>query len=178
MSEIEQQQEDGPKVIQNSDYLHVTPMQMIDPIEPTEINQFEKDLLKGTITPAELIESEKEEKKPLSKADIEYLSRREYITKVKVIGLHRMGKHPLYNGSLLKPREKEKLKVSMEKIMMLTDDQIQREFNDICIDNLFDSNTDYSTYPVYDPLTMRTNPSREIPQVEDPHEEALNRNYR
>jgi hypothetical protein len=153
-------------------------MQMIDPIEPTEINQFEKDLLKGTITPAELIESEKEEKKPLSKADIEYLSRREYITKVKVIGLHRMGKHPLYNGSLLKPREKEKLKVSMEKIMMLTDDQIQREFNDICIDNLFDSNTDYSTYPVYDPLTMRTNPSREIPKEEDPHEEALNRNYR
>jgi len=177
MSEIKQQQEDGPKVIQNSDYLHATPMQMIDPIEPTEINQFEKDLLKGTITPAELIESEKEEKKPLSKADIEYLSRREYITKVKVIGLHRMGKHPLYNGSLLKPREKEKLKTSMEKIMTLTDDQIQREFNDICIDNLFDNTTDYSTYPVYDPLLMRSNPSREITPDKDDREEALNRNY-
>jgi len=177
MSEIKQQQEDGPKVIQNSDYLHATPMKMIDDIEPTEINQFEKDLLKGTITPSELIESEKEEKKPLSKDDIEYLSRREYITKIKVIGLHRMGKHPLYNGSLLKPREKEKLKESMEKIMMLTDDQIQREFNDICIDNLFDTNTDYSTYPVYDPLTMRSNLSREITPDKDDREEALNRNY-
>jgi len=177
MSEIKQQQEDGPKVIQNSDYLHATPMKMIDDIEPTEINQFEKDLLKGTLTPSELIESEKEEKKPLSKDDIEYLSRREYITKIKVIGLHRMGKHPLYNGSLLKPREKEKLKESMEKIMMLTDDQIQREFNDICIDNLFDTNTDYSTYPVYDPLTMRSNLSKEITPDKDDREEALNRNY-
>lgn len=177
MSEIEQQQEDGPKVIQNSDYLHATPMKMIDDIEPTEINQFEKDLLKGTITPAELIESEKVEKKPLSKDDVEYLARREYITKVKVIGLHRMGKHPLYNGSLLKPREKEKLKTSMEKIMLLTDEQIQREFNDICIDNLFDTNTDYSTYPVYDPLTMRTTSSIEITPDKDDREEALNRNY-
>jgi len=177
MSEIEPLEEEKPKVIQNSDYLHAKPMEMVDPIEPKEINQFEIDMLKGTMSPSELLESEKEEKKPLTKADIEYLTRREYITKVKVIGLHRMGKHPLYNGSLLKPREKEKLKESMEKIMLLTDDQIQREFNDICIDNLFDSNTDYSTYPVYDPLTMRTNPSREHLREEDPKEEALNRNY-
>jgi len=177
MSEIEEQEHEQ-KIIQNSDFLHVKKMDMIDDIEPTEPNDYEKDLLKGTLTASELLEIEKEEKKPLSKADIEYLSRREYITKVKVIGLHRMGKHPLYNGSLLKAREKEKLKESMEKIMLLTDDQIQREFNDICIDNLFDTNTDYSTYPVYDPLTMRTNPNREIPQVEDQREEALNRNYR
>ena len=186
MSEIEPLEVEGPKVIQNSDFLHVKKMDMVADCTPVEINQYEKDMLKGTITPSELIEKEKNEKKPLSKSDAEYLMRREYITKVKVIGLHRMGKHPLYNGSLLKASEKERLKASMEKIMMLTDEQIQREFNDICIDNLFDSNTDYSTYPVYDPLTMRTNPSREFLFDEDtindtesdPKEEALNRNYR
>jgi hypothetical protein len=176
MSEIAKQ-EDEQKIIPNSDFIYVKKMEMIADVEPTEPNEFEKKLLEGTITPSKLLELEKEEKKPLSKADIEYLARKEYITKVKVIGLHRMGKHPLYNGSLLKPSEKEKLKSSMEKIMTLTDDQIQREFNDICIDNLFDSNTDYSTYPVYDPLTMRTNPSREQPSESDPREEALNRNY-
>jgi hypothetical protein len=176
MSEIEPLVEE-PKVIQNSDFLHAKKMVMVGDCDPVEPNDFEKKMLKGTMTASELLEKEKEEKKPLTKVEIEFLARREYITKVKVIGLHRMGKHPLYNGSLLKPSEKERLKSTMEKIMLLTDDQIQREFNDICIDNLFDANTDYSTYPVYDPLTMRTNPSREHLREEDPREEALNRNY-
>lgn len=175
MSGIEQL-EHVIKVIKNSDYLHATPMQMIDNIEPTEPNAFEKGLLKGTITPSELIEQEKKEAKEVTKAEIEFLARHEYITKVKVIGLHRIGKHPLYNGSFLKPSEKERLKTTMEKIMLLTDEQIQREFNDICIDNLFDSNTDYSTYPVYDPLTMHTFKVKQD-YKEEPREEALNRNY-
>lgn len=175
MSGIEQL-EHVIKVIKNSDYLHATPMQMIDNIEPTEPNAFEKGLLEGTISPSELIEQEKKEAKEVTKEEIEFLARHEYITKVKVIGLHRIGKHPLYNGSFLKPSEKTRLKTTMEKIMLLTDEQIQREFNDICIDNLFDSNTDYSTYPVYDPLTMHTFKVKQDIK-EEPREEALNRNY-
>jgi len=175
MSEIEQQ-ENGIKVIKNSDYLHATPMQMIDNIEPTEPNAFEKGLLKGTLSASELIENEQKETKVYTNEEREFLTRHEYITKVKVIGLHRIGKHPLYNGSFLKPSEKERLKKTMEKIMLLTDEQIQREFNDICIDNLFDANTDYSTYPVYDPLTIHTFKVKQYTK-EEPREEALNRNY-
>lgn len=176
MSENEQP-ENSTHVISNSDFIHAKKMDMVDDIKPTEINDFEKGLLKGTLTPLELIEKEKKEAKEVTKAEIEFLARHEYITKVKVIGLYRIGKHPLYNGSLLKPSEKERLKKTMEKIMLLTDEQIQREFNDICIDNLFDAQTDYSTYPIYDPLTKMTYSTKEQFQEADPREEALNRNY-
>jgi hypothetical protein len=175
MSEIEQMNQE-PRVIPNSDFLHAKKMVMVEDTPYIEPNEYEKSLLKGTMTPTELLEKEKEEIKPVSDNDKVYLARRDYIAKVKVIGLHRIGKHPLYNGSLLKRSEKERLKLTMEKIMMLTDDQIQREFNDICIDILFDENTDYSTFPVYDPLTMRTEKSNYDNKVITDDGE-LNRNY-
>jgi hypothetical protein len=175
MSENEQQ-DNVTRVIPNSDFIHAKKMDMVDDCEPIERNKYEMDMLQGTISPSELIEKEKKETKEFTKEEREFLARHEYITKVKVIGLHRIGKHPLYNGSLLKRSEKERLKVTMEKIMLLTDEQIQREFNDICIDNLFDANTDYSTYPVYDPLTMHTFKVNHYSEKEL-QEEALNRNY-
>lgn len=175
MSENEQQ-ENVTRVIPNSDFIHAKKMDMVGDCEPVERNKYEMDMLQGSISPSELIEKEKKETKEFTKEEREYLLRHEYITKVKVIGLHRIGKHPLYNGSLLKASEKTRLKTTMEKIMLLTDEQIQREFNDICIDNLFDTNTDYSTYPVYDPLTMHTFKVKQDTK-EEPREEALNRNY-
>lgn len=165
--------DDEPRVIPNSDFLHAKPMQMVEATPPVPINQYEKDMLKGTMDTETLLEMEKEEKnKKLSEEEELIVYRKEYITKVKVIGMHRIGKHPLYNGSLLKASDKQRLKVQMEKVMMLTDEQIQREFNDICIDNLFDEKTDYSTYPVYDPLAF--NYKQKTTTTED---SELNRSY-
>lgn len=158
MEETKQEQEEEilikkeeTKVIQNSDFLHAKPFPMVEHVEPQPINDFEKDMLKGTKSPCELLEEEKNEK-PIELNTDEKLKieRRDYITRVKVISLSRMGKHPLANGSLLSKTDKKKLIEIMEKVLLLTDGQIEREFNDVCIEKIFDEKVDYSTFPVYD----------------------------
>ena len=42
----------------------------------------------------------------------------------------------------------------MEKVLLLTDGQIEREFNDVCIEKIFDEKIDYSNFPVYDYSSM------------------------
>ena len=60
-----------------------------------EINDYEKEMLKGTISPMELIEEEKTEK------EIKRDKMKEVITMLKVISLNRMDIHPLFNTSKL-----------------------------------------------------------------------------
>lgn len=76
---------------------------------------------------------------------------KERTTKIKLILLDKMGKHPLTNPKYLKEREKVKLLLSMKDYLdTKSDDEIDAEFNEICLDKLFDCNTDITSYPIYD----------------------------
>lgn len=141
------------KIVQNGDVLYKTDVKWVDPIEPTEINEYEKNLIKGTLKPDELIEKEKtEEPIILTQEQEEKLKRKEYITKVKVISLDKMGKHPLMNPSYFSLREKNQLIKIMEETMKQSDEAINILFNDVCSDRIFHPTADYSTYPVYKEL--------------------------
>ena len=71
----------------------------------------------------------------------------------QVIALDRMKLSPLYNVSLLNQSQKKELLGHMDSLKMDYDNDlivdISNEFNRICNDKLFSSNTDVSTYPVY-----------------------------
>jgi hypothetical protein len=152
------EKEDIPKVIQNSDYLFAKPFEMIDNVELKPINEYERDMLTNTKTPEQLLEEERNEKPiELTDEEKEKVKRKTFITRVKVISLSRMGKHPLANGSFLSKQDKKKLIETMEKVMLLTDGQIEREFNDVCIEKIFDPKCDYTTYPIYDYKSMLVN---------------------
>ena len=71
-------------------------------------------------------------------------------TKVKLISLDRMGKHPLFNPSRLKDRERKKLIELMADIFKRPDDIIDAEFNEVVNDKLLDNEFDVSQYPVFD----------------------------
>jgi hypothetical protein len=142
------------QIIQNGDSLYKSDIKWIEPKEkPDEINEFEKNLIKNTKNPDQLLESEKEEvKTELTEEQKEIIKRKEYITKVKVISLDKMGKHPLMNPSYFSLREKKTLMTIMEETMKKTDEEILLLFNEICNERIFHPTADYSSYPVYKEL--------------------------
>jgi hypothetical protein len=71
-------------------------------------------------------------------------------TKVKLICLDRLGKHPLFNPRSLKERERKKLVELMADIFKRPDEVIDAEFNEIVNDKLLDNEFDVSQYPVFD----------------------------
>jgi hypothetical protein len=88
---------------------------------------------------------------------------KERTTKVKVILLEKMGKHPLSNPKYLKQREKTQLLLKMKDYLdTKTDQEIDAEFNEICLDKLFDCDTDITSYPIYD-LSKK----EELEEIED-----------
>ena len=121
--------------------------------EPIEIDSSEKELLKGTKNVSELLEEEKKEKeapeKELTQNEIDYNFKRELITKVKVIALDKMDKHPLQNPSLFSRRDKSKLIEKMEEILKLPHDEINNIFNKVCCEVLFSEESDITKFPVY-----------------------------
>lgn len=121
--------------------------------EPTEITEYEKELLKGTKSVSELLEEEKKEKetpiKELTQNEIDYNFKRELITKVKVIALDKMDKHPLQNPSLFSRREKGKLIEQMEEVLKLPHEEINNIFNKVCNEVLFSQESDITKFPVY-----------------------------
>jgi hypothetical protein len=133
-----------PTVIQNSDILYKKPFEVVDHVELRELNEFEKDMLKGTFTPKQLLEHETTETTPQTD------HKRDYITMVKVISLDRLGKNPLANPSFFRRREKEELKLLMEHIIGdMSEEEIQKEFNEVCCEKLFTAGADYSCYSIY-----------------------------
>ena len=84
-----------------------------DNFKPSSINEYEKELLKGSKTPAQILEEEEKEKesekKELSEEEKLKEKKKELITKVKVIALDKMDKHPLVNPSFFSIRDKRKL---------------------------------------------------------------------
>lgn len=137
-------------IVFNDSTIYAEPIKWRTDIKEEPITETEKALLANTKTAIQLLEEEKEEK-PLELTDeqLEKIKRRDYITRVKIVSLHNIGKHPLYNTSYLSQRDKRTLIKQMEEVMKLSDDEILTNFNDICNDELFNVGADVSTYPVY-----------------------------
>jgi hypothetical protein len=125
--------------------------------EPVEVvyqppNAYEIKMLEGTKTPSQLLEEEEAEKlKKLTDVNTSSESdkRKEIITRLKVVALDRLGKHPLMNPAHLSQRDKNKLISLMSTLQDEPEESIIKEFNDICNDVLFSGKADPSTFPMY-----------------------------
>ena len=86
----------------------------------------------------------------------ELIKMKEKTTKVKIIALNKLGKSPLMNPKYLKNKERTKLIYDIKYYLdSKTDVEIDLEFNEICIDEIFDNKCDINSYPIYD-LTNNT----------------------
>lgn len=128
-----------------------------DKIHPVEVvyqppNEYEIKMLEGTKNAAQLLEEEQSEKlkkqlEVITSSEID--KRREIVTRLKVVALDRLGKHPLTNPSYLSQREKTKLIHMMTSLQDEKEENVIKEFNDICNDVLFSNKSDPSQFPVY-----------------------------
>ena len=136
-----------PMIIQNSDHLYKTNTKWVENIEYTPPNQYEKDMLKGTLTPEQLLEGEMtEEKQQLIKIN-------DIKIKIKVIALNIMGESPIQNTSLFSSLKKKTLLDTMntvyETVYLVDEEKLTSMFNEICATKVFGENSDYTSYPVY-----------------------------
>lgn len=140
-------QPEEPTVIQNSDYLAKTDVEWIKDIQYQEPNQFEKDMLKNTLTPDELIANEMTEEKR------ELIKMNDIKVKIKVVSLNVMGESPIQNTSLFSQLKKKTLLDTMnsiyQNVYMVDEDKLTEMFNDVCASKVFGDNCDYTSYPVY-----------------------------
>jgi len=124
-----------------------------DDFKPREPTEYEKELLKGTKTVSELLEEEKKEaeipKPELTEEEKLNLKKQEIITKVKVIALDELDKHPLTNPSYFSIRDKRKLIEKMEQILKLTEEEITEKFNRVCNEVLFTPEANIENYTIY-----------------------------
>lgn len=142
--------EEESKVIFNDSSIYASTITWRTDIKEEPINDYEKDMIKHTKNSIQLLEEEKNEKPvELSDERRENIRRKEYITRVKTIALHNMGRHPLYNASYLSNRDKQNLIKHMEDVMNMDDAEISNKFNNICNDVLFNTGADITSYPVY-----------------------------
>ena len=122
--------EEEPNYI--NDIVHPNNYVEVIQTEPTEN---EINMLKGTMNPSELIENEKTEEILMDKNKI-------YITKVKCIAMDMCGKSITSNPSYMSQGEKNKIMACM-KMLLDSDDDIDKKFNDICIEKVFNNKADY-----------------------------------
>lgn len=129
------------KKAENDSFLIVNDKVEVPYTEPTE---FEKSLLKGTLTASELLESEKNEE--VDETDL----KTDVFTKVKTIALVRLGHPPISNPSRFDDKDKNNVKNLMEEILKDRTEpdfyeKITNEFNDICLSKIFNK-LDYTKY--------------------------------
>ena len=147
-------------VIQNSDVLHARPFPVVEKVDLQPINEFEKNMIKDTLTAEQLLQREQELKnnpKQLNDDEQEYIRKRNYITKVKVIANNMLGKHPTANPTFYSKKDKTKMIEYMDYIISnYNEDDLTKEFNEICNDKLFIEGFDYSALPVYNYIMNNT----------------------
>ena len=137
------------KIIQNSDYLYKSDIKWAEPqsiSETIEPNAYEVKMLEGTSSVKEFLKKEKEE---IQEEETEKERRHNHISKVKIIGLSMMDKDILSNPTYFSRKEREILIKNMEEVLKLDVVEITKKFNEIVLEQLFESNRDYSKFPVY-----------------------------
>lgn len=144
-----------PEVVQNSDVIYRKDIEWVKDIEYQEPNDFEKDMLKDTKTPDQLIDDEKQEEEIvlMSEEDKQTQKKKNLLLMFKIISANRLNLHPLYNLSTLQPFQKEKFKNHMESLIEDYnngfEEDITKQFNEICNEKLFSCGADVSSYPIY-----------------------------
>lgn len=98
-------------------------------------NQYEINMLKGTMNAVELAESEKEE--------LVRDFRKEYITKVKVIALDLCGKPLTANPSNMSSGEKQKIILCMERLLNDSEEEISEKFNLLVSEKMFHNDVNF-----------------------------------
>jgi len=78
------------------------------------------------------------------------IKKKEKAQRCKVIALHKMGHHPI-NVNVSHFNSKSKLKVleMVKELFEKPDDEIIAEFNEICLEVVFNEENDIQTYPIY-----------------------------
>jgi hypothetical protein len=154
MEHIEESNEN--KVLQNSDILFKSETKWRDDITPTEITEYEINMLKHTKNINDILEEERKESEKVSLKTVDEQTKdkiKHILTMIKVIACNRLGYNPLYNVSLLQPYDAKKLKKLMEELVNDINNgkekELSEEFNDICNLKLFNCGSDVSLFPVY-----------------------------
>ena len=142
------------KIVQNSDVLYKSDIQWIQNIEYVEPNSYEIKQLHGTKSSKELIEDESKEEIVLkTEEEIKKQKTKDLLLIFKVVSLNRLGHYPIMNTSYLKPMEQKDflsmMNTLVEEYYKGLEITITEEFNKICLEKLFDNNTDVSKYPIY-----------------------------
>ena len=140
-------------VTPNSDTLHKSDIKWVDATEPEPINDYEINMLKGTITSDELIKIEKEYI-PIELTPEELIKHKtkSFMSMFKIISLDELGYTPFHDTKTFNLKQKEAYKALMEKRVQEYDDgkeeHIKERFNAICHDKIFASNVDVSVFGV------------------------------
>ena len=118
--------------------------------KPYEANEYEKKMLVNTKSAEELLKEE-QIKRIYNEEEQIKIKRKQYITKVKLIALNRLGFEPLSNPYNFTQKEKNKV-MDMMRVILDNDNEekITIEFNEVCDDKIFNPKMDYSSYPCYD----------------------------
>ena len=113
--------------------------------------------------PEDLIKNEREVEEQFERirqADIEYskkraeidpeeVMRRERILMYRYITMYRIGKNPMGSTYDLSRNEKAKFNDAYYNILSLPIEQVEKEFNDLVNELIFNKTNDYSNFPVF-----------------------------
>ena len=88
--------------------------------------------------------------KDLTEEEKDKKHKREMLQRIRCIALDNMGKSILQNPKELSPKDKRNFIKRIEKLYLLSEDEIKIMFGNICHDTIFQCGSDYSTYVVYD----------------------------
>ena len=107
--------------------------------------------------------------------ELEIIKKKEKAQRCKVIALHKMGHHPI-NVNVSNFNQKSKLKVFelVKELFDKPDDEIIAEFNDVCLEVVFDEKNDIQTYPIYSTAKTKPLPINE-PVIQDIAGNIINR---
>lgn len=133
--------------------LYSTECNWVQDIPYTPINDYEKDMLKGTKNVDELLNEEKEDvTKEATEEEALKQFKKDYINMIKVISLDKLSLYPLANPSAFPPTLKNKTMEMMEENLNFYGEDYARltaDFNRVCMDRLFTPDADYTKYPIY-----------------------------
>jgi hypothetical protein len=87
--------------------------------------------------------------KKRSEIDSEEIIRRERILMYRYITMYRIGKDPMGSTYDLNRNEKAKFNDTYYNILSLPIEQVEKEFNDLVNELIFNKTNDYSNFPVF-----------------------------
>jgi hypothetical protein len=92
---------------------------------------------------------DKQEEERLTKLTSDKRDERDLKMRVKCLALKKIGKPILFNTYLLKIKDRTNCEEIMRTYNNKTPEEIIKEFNETCCDELFEDPVAYITYPIY-----------------------------